>query len=230
MTTKQQCEDCKNLPEGEVKKGHDHRPHCRSCGVRSGEEHAVNCGDEFCRMIDCSHVCTSRCGNDKECPCQSDHYCKNSSDLPEQRKEFDRIVKTTRDGDMWCCLYPQDSNLQDGTAFFHKARSAAEREMFNHLVFMGILKLDCPNDHSDPTRPLTCSLCDPTRSALEAQEQKEQSWVATAEKYMPEITDEQREFVVRMSRCKKYGEVSFPQKECGCMLCRFIDLQKIKNG
>lgn len=31
-------------------------------------------------LEDCTHACTSSCGKDKDCPCVSDHLCKNSPD------------------------------------------------------------------------------------------------------------------------------------------------------
>ncbi len=36
---------------------------------------------------DCEHQCTSGCQKDFDCPCQSEHYCQNSKDKPDEQVE-----------------------------------------------------------------------------------------------------------------------------------------------
>lgn len=36
------------------------------------------CDDCIEEYNNCGHECTSRCGNDIDCPCYADHTCKNT--------------------------------------------------------------------------------------------------------------------------------------------------------
>lgn len=53
------------------------------------------CKDPQCNFNKCElgHECTSVCGKEKECPCQSEHYCSRSIDKEEMSEEKEFIFQ-----------------------------------------------------------------------------------------------------------------------------------------